>query len=161
MKPSGILIFAITISLSSCLSSKFIISPPFTSTEEITSLKPGMTITEVNNSLGINPYEMLSTVEDDMWVSYNYRVKNLINPITSFSNGLDNNDIIKTKESKRVRGYLSAVDNDIHFGLGTVKNIDSLIIRWNSGKIEKLANSHYMLFDSYEIHIQGFVDFIF
>ena len=50
------------------------------------------------------------------------------------------NDITKTKESKRVRGYLSAVDNDIHFGLGTVKNIDSLIIRWNSGKIEKLAN---------------------
>jgi len=49
-------------------------------------------------------------------------------------------EITKTKESKRVRGYLSAVDSDIHFGLGNRKNIDSLIIQWNSGKIEKLAN---------------------
>ena len=32
------------------------------------------------------------------------------------------------------------MDNDIHFGLGDRKSIDSLIIRWNSGKIERLAN---------------------
>ena len=42
-------------------------------------------------------------------------------------------DIVKTKESKRVRGYLSAVDNDIHFGIGKSKKVDSLIIQWNSG----------------------------
>ncbi len=49
-------------------------------------------------------------------------------------------DIVKTKESKRVRGYLSAVDNDIHFGIGKSKKVDSLIIQWNSGKIERLSN---------------------
>ena len=49
-------------------------------------------------------------------------------------------DIVKTKESKRVRGYLSAVDNDIHFGIGKIKKVDSLIIQWNSGKIERLSN---------------------
>lgn len=46
----------------------------------------------------------------------------------------------KTKESKRVRGYLSAVDNDIHFGLGESQTIDSLKITWPSGKIETQYN---------------------
>lgn len=46
----------------------------------------------------------------------------------------------KTKESKRVRGYLSAVDNDIHFGLGEAQTIDSLKITWPSGKTETQYN---------------------
>ena len=50
------------------------------------------------------------------------------------------NDIVKTKESKRVRGYLSAVDNDVHFGVGDNKNIDSIIVEWASGKTEKISN---------------------
>ena len=50
------------------------------------------------------------------------------------------NDIVKTKESKRVRGYLSAVDNDVHFGVGDNKNIDSIIVEWVSGKTEKISN---------------------
>jgi hypothetical protein len=50
------------------------------------------------------------------------------------------NDIVKTKESKRVRGYLSAVDNDVHFGVGNNKNIDSIIVEWASGKKEELSN---------------------
>jgi hypothetical protein len=40
----------------------------------------------------------------------------------------------KTKESKRVRGYRSAVDNTIHFGLGTNNTIDTLKVVWPSGK---------------------------
>ena len=50
------------------------------------------------------------------------------------------NDIVKTKESKRVRGYLSAVDNDVHFGVGDNKNIDSIIVEWASGETEKISN---------------------
>ena len=42
----------------------------------------------------------------------------------------------KTKESKRVRGYLSSVDQDIHFGLDKRKSIDSIKVLWNSGKSE-------------------------
>ena len=42
----------------------------------------------------------------------------------------------KTKESKRVRGYLSSVDEDIHFGLGKKNSIDSVEVLWNSGKSE-------------------------
>ena len=40
----------------------------------------------------------------------------------------------RTKESKRVRGYLSTVDSEIHFGLGKVTKIDSLLVNWSSGK---------------------------
>ncbi|NNF74189.1 MAG: VCBS repeat-containing protein [Flavobacteriaceae bacterium] len=46
----------------------------------------------------------------------------------------------KTKESKRVRGYISAVDNSIHFGLGATKTIDSVRILWPSGKGQLLLN---------------------
>ena len=42
----------------------------------------------------------------------------------------------KTKEAKRVRGYLSSVDEDIHFGLGKKNSIDSIEVLWNSGKSE-------------------------
>ena len=42
----------------------------------------------------------------------------------------------KTKESKRIRGYLSSVDDDIHFGLGKTPKIDSIKVVWNSGKSE-------------------------
>ena len=39
----------------------------------------------------------------------------------------------KIKESKRVRGYLSSVSDELHFGLGKVSKIDSLVVEWNSG----------------------------
>ncbi|MCK5400315.1 MAG: VCBS repeat-containing protein, partial [Flavobacteriaceae bacterium] len=40
----------------------------------------------------------------------------------------------RTKESKRVRGYRSAVDNTIHFGLGNTSTIDTIKVVWISGK---------------------------
>ena len=46
----------------------------------------------------------------------------------------------KTKESKRVRGYISAVDKTIHFGLGEATMVDTLRITWPSGKVEELTN---------------------
>lgn len=50
------------------------------------------------------------------------------------------NGIKKTKESKRVRGYLSAVDKTIHFGLGNTKIIDTIKVFWPSGKFQELYN---------------------
>ncbi|MCK8521658.1 VCBS repeat-containing protein [Aquimarina sp. D1M17] len=50
------------------------------------------------------------------------------------------NNIAKTKESKRVRGYLSSIDKTIHFGLGEHSTVDSIKIRWLSGKQETLYN---------------------
>ncbi len=38
------------------------------------------------------------------------------------------------------RGYKSSVDNKIHFGLGENKKIDSLIIKWPTGKWQKIED---------------------
>ena len=50
------------------------------------------------------------------------------------------NGLSKTKEAARVRGYLSAVDNTIHFGLGNSEIIDRLKVVWPSGKVQELQN---------------------
>ncbi len=39
-----------------------------------------------------------------------------------------------------VRGYLSSVENDIHFGLGTSNTIETLEIIWPDGRTESLSN---------------------
>ena len=43
-------------------------------------------------------------------------------------------------ENSPYRGYLSSVDGNAHFGLGSVKTIDSLIVRWPNGKMQRMAN---------------------
>jgi hypothetical protein len=47
----------------------------------------------------------------------------------------------KTKESARVRGYLSAVDKTVHFGLGNAKTIDTISVYWTSGKYQEIYNT--------------------
>ena len=47
---------------------------------------------------------------------------------------------VKTKESKRVRGYLSSVSNDLVFGLGKTSKIDSIKVKWNSGNEQLVYN---------------------
>ncbi len=46
----------------------------------------------------------------------------------------------RTKEAKRVRGYRSAVDKTVHFGLGKNTVIDTVKVLWSSGKYQKLYN---------------------
>ena len=46
----------------------------------------------------------------------------------------------RSKESKRVRGYLSAVDKTVHFGLGDIERIDTVSVAWPSGKYQELYN---------------------
>jgi len=62
------------------------------------------------------------------------------------------NGVKKTKEVKRVRGYLSAVDTDVIFGLGDQTSVDTLTITWPSGKsIQKInieANNTYTFTES-------------
>ena len=43
-------------------------------------------------------------------------------------------------EHSPYRGYLSTVDFNAHFGLGTINNIDSIVIDWPNGKQQLLAN---------------------
>lgn len=46
----------------------------------------------------------------------------------------------QTLQQYTARGYLSCVSSILHFGLGKSEKIDSLIIKWNSGKQQKLYN---------------------
>ena len=50
------------------------------------------------------------------------------------------NGVCKTKTSKRVRGYLSSVENSIFFGLNKVKTVDTVKVYWPSGKYQEFAN---------------------
>jgi len=43
-------------------------------------------------------------------------------------------------ENSPFRGYISTVEKGAHFGLGLVEKVDSLIVRWQNGKIQVLKN---------------------
>ncbi len=43
-------------------------------------------------------------------------------------------------ENNPYRGYLSTVDCMAHFGLGKMEQIDSVVVRWNTGKKQVLKN---------------------
>jgi hypothetical protein len=50
------------------------------------------------------------------------------------------NGQMQTLEQNPARGYLSNVSFTLHFGLGNWEKVDSLIITWNSNKVQKLYN---------------------
>ncbi|MBT8185878.1 MAG: VCBS repeat-containing protein, partial [Eudoraea sp.] len=66
--------------------------------------------------------------------------------VAIYSNGK-----MQTQEQFATRGYLSTVTPILHFGLGNTAVIDSLLIRWNSGKQQTLkeleANQTITLFE--------------
>jgi len=45
---------------------------------------------------------------------------------------------MQVAEAVPVRGFNSAVDSRVHFGLGTSNVIDSLLIRWPDGRVQRL-----------------------
>ena len=53
-------------------------------------------------------------------------------------------------EQKRVRGYMSAQENVMHFGLGTNAMVDTVTVTWLNGKTEQMYNvkaNNTVLFD--------------
>jgi enediyne biosynthesis protein E4 len=53
---------------------------------------------------------------------------------------LYHNNEIQFFENKTVRGYLSSNEPVVHFGLGTISNIDSLKVVWNDGRQNVVTN---------------------
>jgi hypothetical protein len=49
-------------------------------------------------------------------------------------------DLVRVDQAKGGTSYMSASDPRIHFGLGKKTRIDSLIITWPSGRVDKLTN---------------------
>ena len=46
----------------------------------------------------------------------------------------------RVAEVLSTRGYLSNSEEIVHFGLGKIKKIDSVIVHWNDGKFQKIIN---------------------
>ena len=53
---------------------------------------------------------------------------------------LTSEGFVHTEQAKGGSSYMSASDPRIHFGLGKRTKIDSLVITWPSGQVDKLAN---------------------
>lgn len=72
---NSILKFSLILLLGSCATiSK--VAPPYTSVERIAQLKLGTTLSVVNSTLAIPPYNILSMQEDGSGIyAYNYRIK--------------------------------------------------------------------------------------
>lgn len=43
-------------------------------------------------------------------------------------------------EQNPVRGYMSSVDKNLHFGLGSLTKLDSIVVVWNNGKKQTIKN---------------------
>jgi hypothetical protein len=53
---------------------------------------------------------------------------------------LSSSGVVQVDQAKGGTSYMSASDPRIHFGLGKRTKIDSLVITWPSGQVDKLAN---------------------
>ncbi|MFT5103156.1 MAG: hypothetical protein ACI86C_000807 [Candidatus Latescibacterota bacterium] len=62
-------------------------------------------------------------------------------------------------ENKRVKGYLSAAQQDAFFGLGTVDKVDAVTVLWPSGKMEERlnvdANTHLIFEEKNAINVEN------
>ncbi len=47
---------------------------------------------------------------------------------------------LQYSENNVYRGFLSSVENNVHFGLGTATEIDSLLVQWPDGKTQVIRN---------------------
>ena len=54
---------------------------------------------------------------------------------------LKTGDIVQTEEIRSGGSYLSQNDLRVHFGLGKATRIDSIEIRWNSGRVETIKDA--------------------
>ncbi len=91
---------------------------------------------------------VVNNIDDEAFLFKNNSIENgLGNYIKIITKGILSEEFAKvtlsyngnkrTKESKRVRGYLSSVDKTIHFGLGNTTVIDTVKVIWPSGKYQE------------------------
>ncbi|RLD29583.1 MAG: hypothetical protein DRI75_02835 [Bacteroidetes bacterium] len=107
---------------------------------------------------------VVNNIDDEAFLFKNNSIENgLGNYIKIITKGNLSEDFAKvvisyngktrTKESKRVRGYLSSVDKTIHFGLGNTTIIDTVKVIWPSGKYQEqysiTANATITFYEKY------------
>jgi len=76
MSKKIIMILLLSISLVGCASRTGWIAPQYTSVEKILNVRPGMTLSDVNMTLGIDPFDVYYIYSDGSFILvYNYRLK--------------------------------------------------------------------------------------
>ena len=75
--------------IASCSQNRYIVQPPFTDVAKISSLKKGMTLSDVNSALGIAPFDMYVSDEGCSIYSFNYRLKERRIPVNNNVTFLD------------------------------------------------------------------------
>jgi hypothetical protein len=53
---------------------------------------------------------------------------------------LTSSGVVQVDQAKGGTSYMSASDPRIHFGLGKRTKVESLVITWPSGQVDKLTN---------------------
>jgi hypothetical protein len=79
-------VFILSISmliLESCANKNFLIAPTFTNVKKISTLQLGQSLNEVNQVLGIYPYDVMTLSEGDLICQYKYRIMERKIPISN------------------------------------------------------------------------------
>lgn len=129
---------------SALFSCSYNIAPPFTSVDKITNLKPGMTISQVNQTLGNNPYNILyGDQAGEQIITYRYRRADRRAKLPSGTDALD-----------YVHKPISQIDGEKWYNNDDVAEIK---VRFREGKMvslisnEGLRKSRSTLLTDYDI----------
>ncbi len=94
--------------------------------------------------LVINNLEEVASIYQNNNQANNYLILALEGTAQVLPNGSQvtayTNATMQVQEYNIVRGYLSSVSSNIHFGLGSAATVDSLIVEWPNGKKTKLTS---------------------
>lgn len=135
--------------LSSC--SNIWIAPPYTSSEKIIGLKTSMSISGVNNQLGIPPFDVYHLKEDGSSVLvYNYRLKNRKVNVTSDQKMHNEESQTSGKEWYSKESYLLYVlfkDGKMQSAVTDVGRKDSEALMITNNTIQMLSKDEMSLFE--------------
>ena len=94
------------LALASCSQNRYVVAPPFTDIVKISALKKGMTLNEINSTLGVAPFNLFVTDEGYSIYSYNYRLKERRIPVNRIVTYMDRpnepaNNSINSEEAQK------------------------------------------------------------
>ncbi|MFD0797253.1 VCBS repeat-containing protein [Maribacter chungangensis] len=108
----------------------------------------GVAFSDLDNDgdldLVVNNLEDTASIYENNAANTNYLSVNLNGGKEVLPNGskvlVYTEDGVQMQEHNTVRGYLSSVSSKLHFGLGAVQDVDSLLVSWPNGRTTKLEN---------------------
>ena len=74
------------------------------------------------------------------WISFSLNGENENSQAIGTKVTLKTNKQLYYQELSPMRGFMSTVDSKLHFGLGEVDSIDSVVVEWPLGKVTLLTN---------------------